>query len=453
LTGSQGPQGVQGDQGSQGATGAQGFQGNQGSPGQSTSFFKYLAKTTLYTGNPGTSYLIWNNVTQTSASQINISHLTSDSVDIDVFLSLLAINDAIIIQDQADSNNYQRWIISSAITVIPNSYVEIPVTYDTGTYTFSDNEAIIVALQIKGPTGAQGPQGITGAQGSQGATGPQGDQGSQGVQGPQGDQGAQGFQGDQGVQGDQGTQGFQGDQGTQGDQGPQGDQGDQGFQGDQGTQGFQGDQGSQGTQGFQGDQGTQGFQGDQGTQGVQGDQGTQGFQGVQGLTGSQGTQGDQGTQGVQGATGSQGPQGITGAQGSQGSTGAQGPQGFQGDQGTPNGSFGIVIDGAGSPITTGEKASLIVPYDGVITSWTILADVSGSIEIDIWKDSYANYPPTIGDSIVGAAYPTLSSAIKATDSTLSGWTTSFSNGDIFRFVVNSASTVTKVVLSVQINKI
>lgn len=106
----------------------------------------------------------------------------------------------------------------------------------------------------------------------------------------------------------------------------------------------------------------------------------------------------------------------------------------------------LTIDGAGSAITTGTKAYWSCPYDCTIQSVTMLADVSGSAVVDIWKDTYANYPPTDADSITASAVPTISAATKSTDATLAGWTTSISAGDILAFNVDSASTITKLTL-------
>lgn len=102
----------------------------------------------------------------------------------------------------------------------------------------------------------------------------------------------------------------------------------------------------------------------------------------------------------------------------------------------------FMIDGGGAAITTGVKGYLSVPFACSITNVTLLADVSGSIVVDIWKDTYANYPPTDADSITASAVPTISSATKSTDSTLTGWTTSLAAGDILGFNVDSASTIT-----------
>jgi hypothetical protein len=110
------------------------------------------------------------------------------------------------------------------------------------------------------------------------------------------------------------------------------------------------------------------------------------------------------------------------------------------------GGVDIIIDGGGAVITTGVKVDLETKYAGTIASWTLLADQSGSIVIDLWKDTYANFAPTVADTITAAAKPTLAAAIKNQSSTLTGWTTSFARGDIIRVNVDSVGTVTRVVL-------
>lgn len=109
-----------------------------------------------------------------------------------------------------------------------------------------------------------------------------------------------------------------------------------------------------------------------------------------------------------------------------------------------SGSFGITIDGGGSAITTGQKGYVSVPYGMTITGWDIFADQSGSIVVDVWKDTYANFPPIAGDSIAGTEKPTLSSAQKNQDTSLSTWTTTVTAGDVIGFNVDSAATVTRV---------
>jgi hypothetical protein len=115
-------------------------------------------------------------------------------------------------------------------------------------------------------------------------------------------------------------------------------------------------------------------------------------------------------------------------------------------------SLGLVIDGAGSAITTGVKGYLRVPYACTIQSAELVADQSGSIAIDIWRDTYANFPPTVADSIVASAKPTLSSAQKSQNTSLTGWTTTLTEGQYLAFNVDSASTVTRVALTLKVQK-
>ena len=112
----------------------------------------------------------------------------------------------------------------------------------------------------------------------------------------------------------------------------------------------------------------------------------------------------------------------------------------------------FIIDGGGSVITTGVKGYLEIPFACTITQVTTLADQSGSIVVDIWKDTYANFPPAVADTITASAKPTLSSAQKAQDSTLTGWTTAIAAGDILAFNVDSITTCERVTISIRCTK-
>lgn len=112
-------------------------------------------------------------------------------------------------------------------------------------------------------------------------------------------------------------------------------------------------------------------------------------------------------------------------------------------------SLDFIIDGGGSAITTGVKGDLQLGFPGYIESWRVLADQSGSIVVDIWKDVYANVPPTVADTITASAKPTLSTAQSNQDTTLTGWTRAFAAGDWLRFNVDSITTVTRVTVSLR----
>jgi len=124
------------------------------------------------------------------------------------------------------------------------------------------------------------------------------------------------------------------------------------------------------------------------------------------------------------------------------------------DQGWVDEIVGIefVIDGGGVAITTGVKGFIEVPFACTITGVTLLADQSGSIVIDVWKDTYGNYPPTVADTITAAAKPTITTATKSQDTTLTGWTVAVTAGNVIGFNVDSCTTITRCTISLRAKK-
>ena len=114
--------------------------------------------------------------------------------------------------------------------------------------------------------------------------------------------------------------------------------------------------------------------------------------------------------------------------------------------------FEFVIDGAGSAITTGFKGFLEAPFAATINRGTLIADVTGNVVIDVWKSTYANAPPVAANTIVASAPLTITSAKKSQDTTLTGWTTSIAAGDILGFNVNSAATITNLLVSLKVTR-
>lgn len=115
----------------------------------------------------------------------------------------------------------------------------------------------------------------------------------------------------------------------------------------------------------------------------------------------------------------------------------------------------FVIDGGGNTITTGTKGYLEVPFQCTISVATLLADRSGSIVVDIWKCTYAQFDagathPVASDSITGGNPPTIITDTKSQDSTLTGWTTTVSAGDILAFNVNSATSIQRVTTALKV---
>ena len=112
----------------------------------------------------------------------------------------------------------------------------------------------------------------------------------------------------------------------------------------------------------------------------------------------------------------------------------------------------FLIDGAGSAITTGIKGDIRIPFAATITGAYLFADQSGSIVVDLWKDTQANFPPTVADTITASAKPTLSTETNSSNTTLTGWTTSVAAGDVIRVNVDSCTTCTRVSLAIQMTR-
>lgn len=117
-----------------------------------------------------------------------------------------------------------------------------------------------------------------------------------------------------------------------------------------------------------------------------------------------------------------------------------------------NATIQYVIDGGGAVFGSGIKGFIEVPFNCTIKRVTMMADVSGSCVVDIWQAAYASFPPTSGNSITASDHPTLSSQQNSQDSTLSGWTTALVAGDILAFNVISASTLTRVTVSLFVTR-
>lgn len=191
-TGPIGPDGLTGPTGPQGDTGPTGPTGAQGPAGGSTSHYHYLAKTGTTSGDPSNGNISWNNATQINATQLIVSHFDKDGQDNDVFLDLINEYDIIVIQDESDADNYQKWEVTGTMTAY-GTYDMYPVTLidsaGTGTTNFPNNHTvlfIVMAVGAVGPQGDTGPAGPTGPTGPSGATGPTGPQGNAGPTGPTG---------------------------------------------------------------------------------------------------------------------------------------------------------------------------------------------------------------------------------------------------------------------------
>jgi hypothetical protein len=116
----------------------------------------------------------------------------------------------------------------------------------------------------------------------------------------------------------------------------------------------------------------------------------------------------------------------------------------------PNRKVTITFNAGTSLLTSGAIGTSYELQAGTIKSWILIADQSGSCSINIAKSTVGTYPSS--SSIVASAPPTLTSQAIATSSTLTGWTTSISSGDILIFTLSSVSNLHRVVLVLEVSQ-
>lgn len=94
----------------------------------------------------------------------------------------------------------------------------------------------------------------------------------------------------------------------------------------------------------------------------------------------------------------------------------------------------------GSPITTGYKGQVRIPVGATIIRWSIMNDVAGDIEFDLFADTPGTtYPPTT--SIVASAPPETTADEFLDDTTLTGWTTTLTALNVLGVSVTSVDGV------------
>jgi hypothetical protein len=113
----------------------------------------------------------------------------------------------------------------------------------------------------------------------------------------------------------------------------------------------------------------------------------------------------------------------------------------------------IVLSGGGAALLDQTMACVEIPWTGTIVASRLYADQSGSVVVDWWTDTYANYIPTNADSITAAATPTIAANDKDSDITLTGWTTGLTEDySLCAVVEGNATNITQVTAVLRIQR-
>jgi hypothetical protein len=119
---------------------------------------RYEIDTSGTTAPVGTKDIRYNNATQISATQLFISDITEDNIDVDLFLSLIKQGSALVIQDRDDHLNYQTYEVSGTPTFASATWT-FPVTFKdsggTGTTGFANNHKVLLSALSSGSSGSK----------------------------------------------------------------------------------------------------------------------------------------------------------------------------------------------------------------------------------------------------------------------------------------------------------
>lgn len=116
------------------------------------------------------------------------------------------------------------------------------------------------------------------------------------------------------------------------------------------------------------------------------------------------------------------------------------------------GTLGVTVDGGGSAPPTGVKGYVVVPYNGIITGWSIVSDGSSpTCTFDVWKIAAGTALPTVANTITAAAKPALAVGNVVRSTAISTWTTAtnLTAGDIIGFNLDAVSTGTRITLTLE----
>ena len=141
---SHGP-GIKGDPGTKGDPGANGKDGR-------SYMYLYTGSTTLIQDGPREpGYINWDNINQSSAGEVDISHITSDGINIDSFFEQTIKDKVLYIQDLNNIANFIRYDIRVANN--KGAYTQLGVDYidsgGTGATSFGNDKNMFFLIFSK----------------------------------------------------------------------------------------------------------------------------------------------------------------------------------------------------------------------------------------------------------------------------------------------------------------
>lgn len=103
---------------------------------------------------------------------------------------------------------------------------------------------------------------------------------------------------------------------------------------------------------------------------------------------------------------------------------------------------------AGDPLVAGDSDWVFVPFSFTITLAEIVADIAGSLVVDVYASSYSAWS---GFTLISGAAPITLAGVAKAHPPLTGWTKTFTGGTYLRFTVSGTPvTVRKATISLEL---
>jgi hypothetical protein len=111
-----------------------------------------------------------------------------------------------------------------------------------------------------------------------------------------------------------------------------------------------------------------------------------------------------------------------------------------------------VFDGGGAVLAVGRQVDIVVDLACTIEAWAMVADLSTTSRVDVWRDAFAAYPPVAGDSMPGAAAdrPQITAGLAARSDIVTAWDRVIIDaGDVLRFNLDTNNNATRITVALK----
>lgn len=112
----------------------------------------------------------------------------------------------------------------------------------------------------------------------------------------------------------------------------------------------------------------------------------------------------------------------------------------------------FIVDSGNANMESETKGYLTIDVSGIIDSWKLFSEETGSLRVNILKSDYTSYPTftTICGVGLTASRPQISSSNKAFSDSLTGWDTALRSGDVLRFDVDYSINIKRFLISLKL---